>query len=170
MPYITLAKIGVTLAALSYFLYNVYDYGVTTERTKWEVIASSNAANIAKLQIEKLQEVAKAQEASAKLAIQLEKKVNDKQIEMSKLNKQLLSANRVLRSDLCTGSHELTTSKDSNTFDVTANSSNSPTLSRGFTEQLISAAGRADQVGIYAEEAHEFIVELCKDKEHFICE
>ena len=117
------------------------------------------------------QKVTESNEQSARLAQQMEAMGNKHETELNDLHNDLVNARThgVQRSTLCTGRSATKSTKNSGTGTVIESAADTTALSDEFEEFLVSLTRRADEAGIYAEVAHDWITELCKDKEQFVC-
>jgi hypothetical protein len=168
--YAALAKWLAIIAAVTTLIYTPYHIGRTLERNAWVLIEKDKQILADKTLMELNNKAMKQQEESTLLAQQLEMQANDHQNEINQLNSDLVNVKRVQSKSLCTDRRTVTTSKDSHTGKIIETASNTATLSDEFTKFIISDAMRADSVGIWADEAYSLIINLCKDKERFICE
>ena len=105
------------------------------------------------------------------LAGRIELVNNEKQNEIDGLeraNRKLFTDGRVLRK-LCT-SVDKSDTKDSNPGSIKNETSITATLSESFQRFLNFQFRRADELGVYAETAYQWIRELDKDGDGFICD
>jgi hypothetical protein len=96
---------------------------------------------------------------------------NEKKAEIDALerdSRKLFADSRVSRK-LCTSSDERLP-ENTHTGSITSEATIAPQISKFFEEFLISEFYRGDQLGIYAEVAHEWIEKLDPDHNGFICD
>ena len=168
--YAALAKWIAIIAAVTTLIYTPYHIGRTLERDAC-VLVEKDKQILADNTLKELN--AKAmdkQTESTRLAQQLEVQANDHEAEVNQLNSDLINVKRMQRSSLCTEHHTASTGKDSHTGQVIESAVDTAEISNEFKEFLISDSMRADTVGIWADEAYSLIINLCKDKDRFICE
>jgi hypothetical protein len=96
---------------------------------------------------------------------------DDYEQEIDKLNNDLVVAhnNSVQRKGLCASHHTAKPVTTSSSGSVIEKAADTAQISEEFEKFLISSAWRADEAGIYAELASEWINELCKNKDFFVC-
>lgn len=170
MPYLTLAKYGVILAAVIAWNVGVYRFGAANERSAWTISTQKKAIE-ASVKLQEMTTKAMIEELkSAELANKLEVTNHENQLKLNAIRDDLVIASqRLQRRQVCRGGSGSTKVKDSNPGVIIESSADTTELSEEFEKFLISDAYRADSVGLYAEEAYNWIQQLCKDKERFIC-
>jgi gas vesicle protein len=169
--YAALAKWLAIIAAVTALIYTPYNIGRTLERNTW-VAVEKDKQILADQVLKGLNDKAmKHQEESTLLAQQLEAQANDHQNEINQLNSDLINAksHSVQRPGLCANRSAAKPSENHNPGNIVNEPAITAKISEEFERFLISLTKRADDVGVYAEVAHDWIQELCKDKDNFIC-
>lgn len=163
MGYIQAVKAAVLLAIFGLYTFGIWHTAVKVERSEWlkkELAARQVIEDQVKEGMEKTID-------NVQLAQKIEVERNEKQQTIDKLNTDLRAAlNSMPKRSICRSSNV----SQSRSPSVSTNGSIIDTeISDEFKEFLISDAKRADGVGLYAEQAYEWAIELCKNTETFIC-
>lgn len=150
------------------FICFVYFKGMEREKIRYEDILKDRTIE----QQKKINEFNKAIDDKAaqsqNLAQTLENQAYEHKKEIDDLHDKLSKHNGMQRKQVCGQSKPNTSSKNSGSSLSIKQQAVDSWLSREFEEFLISSAKRADEAGLYAEIAQEWIKELCKN-DNFIC-
>ena len=159
---ITTIKYGIILALIAAYSYMIYSAGQRAELVKWQAQALGQQTEIDRLNKESLYR----EEANIMLAQNIEVQKNEALHDSDRLNAMLRAAlGRVPERSVCVSR---AVSENNSSGDIIDTPAVGAALSEEFKDFLVSEFRRGDELGIYAETAHNWAIGLCKT-EGVIC-